>query len=68
MFAYYNIRMTNYQKSKLRGHFKRFSVIYSLVTFCLVAILAIGWEARQEQKLEELEKYHEPTQSFEDIA
>ena len=68
MFAHYNIRMTNYQKSKLRGHFKRFSVIYSLVAFFIVATAAIGWEARQEQKLEELEKYHEPTQSFEDIA
>ena len=66
--AHYNIRMTNYQKSKLREHFKRFSVVYSLVAFFIVATAAIGWEARQEQKLEELEKYHEPTQSFEDIA
>ena len=60
--------MTNYQKTELRHHFKQYGVAYSLVAFVLVAILAIGWEARQEQKLEELEKYHEPTQNFKDIA
>ena len=68
MFAYYNIRMTNYQKSKLRHHFNKWGIVYSLVTFCLICVLAIGWEARQEQKIEELEKYHEPTKSFKDIA
>ena len=60
--------MTNYQKSQVRDHFNKWSIVYSLVTFCLVCVLAIGWEARQEQKIEELEKYHEPTQNFEDIA
>ena len=60
--------MTKYQKGKLRGHFKQWGVIYSMAVFMLVAISAIGWEARQEQKLEELEKYHEPTKSFKDIA
>ena len=60
--------MTNYQKSELRGYFKKWGVVYSLATFFLIAMLAIGWEARQEQKLDELEKYHEPTQSFKDIA
>ena len=60
--------MTNYQKSELRGHFKKWSILYSLAIFCIVAATAIGWEARQEQKLEELEKYHEPTQNFKDIA
>ena len=60
--------MTNYQKTELRQYFKKWGVVYSLVTFFLIAMLAIGWEARQEQKFEELEKYHEPTQSFKDIA
>jgi len=60
--------MTNYQKTELRAHFKKWGFPYSLVTFCLVAILAMGWEARQEQKIEELEKYHTPTQNFKDIA
>ena len=60
--------MTNYQKSELRGHFKKWGVLYSLAIFCTIAATAIGWEARQERMLEELEKYHEPTQSFKDIA
>jgi SNF family Na+-dependent transporter len=60
--------MTNYQKSQVRDHFNKWSIAYSLVTFCLVCVLAIGWEARQEQKIEELEKYHTPTQHFEDVA
>ena len=60
--------MTKYQKKELREHFKKWGIVYSLVTFCLVCVLAIGWEARQEQKIEELEKYHTPTQNFKDIA
>ena len=60
--------MTKYQKNELRGHFKQWGIVYSMLAFFLIAISAIGWEARQEQKIEELEKYHEPTQSFEDIA
>ena len=60
--------MTNYQKTELRHHFNRWGFLYSLLTFCLVCVLAIGWEARQEQKIEELEKYHTPTQNFKDIA
>jgi len=60
--------MTNYQKSKLRDHWKKWNFLYSMIAFLTVCTIAIGWEARQEQKLKELEKYHEPAQNFEDIA
>jgi hypothetical protein len=58
--------MTYYQKSKLREHFKRWTPAYSMATFMLVAILAIGIEAKREQN--KLENYYELTQNFKDIA
>ena len=60
--------MTNYQKSQVSDHWKKWNFFYAMAAFLLFCVLAIGWEARQEQKLKELEKYHEPTQNFEDIA
>ena len=60
--------MTNYQKSQVSDHFNRWGIAYSMATFCLIAVLAIGWEARQEQKIKELEEYHQPTQNYEDVA
>ena len=68
LFAPYNIRMTNYQKTQVRDHLKKWNFLYSMLAFLTLCILAIGWEARQEQKIKELEQYHEPTQNFEDIA
>ena len=65
--AIYNIRMTNYQKSQLRDHFKKWNVVYTMVAFLTFCMIVIGWEARQEQR-KELEQYYEPTQEFEDIA
>ena len=67
LFAPYNIRMTNYQKSQLRDHFKKWNVVYTMVAFLTFCMIVIGWEARQEQR-KELEQYYEPTQEFEDIA
>ena len=68
LFAPYNIRMTNYEKTQVRDHLKKWNFLYSMLAFLTLCILAIGWEARQEQKIKELEQYHEPTQNFEDIA
>ena len=67
LHAIYNIRMTNYQKSQLRDHFKKWNVVYTMVAFLTFCMIVIGWEARQEQR-KELEQYYEPTQEFEDIA
>ena len=67
MHAIYNIRMTNYQKSQLRDHFKKWNVVYTMVAFLTFCMIVIGWEAKQEQR-KELEQYYEPTQEFEDIA
>jgi len=58
--------MTNYQKSKLREHFKRLGIVYSLIAFFIVATAAIGYEARCEQR--ELEEYYEPASLYEDVA
>ena len=66
--AIYNIRMTNYQKSQLRDHFKKYEVAYTMAATMIFFLGVIAWEARQEQRLEQLEKYYEPTQELEDIA
>ena len=68
LFAPYNIRMTNYQKTQVRDHLKKWNFLYSMLAFLTLCILVIGWEARQEQKIKELEQYHEPAQNFKDIA
>lgn len=60
--------MTNYQKSRIRDHFRKWNVAYSLVAFLTVALVLIGWEARQEMRLKELEQYYEPTQELGDVA
>jgi len=39
-----------------------------MLAFLTVCILAIGWEATQELKIKELEKYYTPTQELKDIA
>ena len=60
--------MTNLQKCKLRDHWKRWNTLYTMLAFLMACIIAIGWEATQEQKIKELEKYHTPTQDLRDIA
>ena len=60
--------MTNYQKSQLSDHFHRWSVAYSMVAFLTVALALIGWEAKQEMRLKELEQYYEATQELGDVA
>ena len=60
--------MTNYQKSQVSDHWKKWNCFYAMAAFLLFCVLAIGWEARQEQKIKELEKYHTPTQDLRDIA
>ena len=65
---YNKIIMTEYQKANLRQHFNKWGIAYSMAGFMLFALIAIGWEAKQEQKIKELEKYHTPTQDLRDIA
>ena len=60
--------MTNLQKCKLRDHWKKWNSLYSMLAFLMACRIAIGWEATQEQKIKELEKYHTPTQDLRDIA
>ena len=66
--AIYNIRMTNYQKSQLRDHFKKYEVAYTMAATMIFFLGVIAWEARQEQRLEQLEKYIEPVEKYKDIA
>jgi len=60
--------MTNYQKSQLSDHFHKWNVAYSMAAFLIVALALIAWEAKQEQRLDELEQYYEHVEKYKDIA